>query len=268
MLGITLLMLLLFVYLFGSFFCPFDPTSTCLDEKNMPPSFLHWFGTDDLGRDLFARTLQGLGISCSIGAAAAFIDLCIGTIWGTACAFSSPVYEKLLMRMAEIIYSIPYLLMVILFSVFIGTGFCSILVAMVCIGWIHMARIVRHLVKSLKTKEYILAAETLGASSSRQFFSHMIPNMIGPVMAACMLSIPHAIFTEAFLSFMGIGIQPPTASLGSMIADSIAAMRFYPWRLLFPAGILSMLIFSIMLIGDSLRDFYDPKKRLTVGDPL
>jgi oligopeptide transport system permease protein len=204
-------------------------------------------------------------ISLTIGACAAAIDLFLGTLWGTIAGFASPRLEYFMMRVSELVYSLPYLLVVILVSVFIGTGFLPLIVAMVCIGWIQMARVVRILVKDARHAEYVQAAWALGARPSRLFFTHILPNIVGPMAAACMLSIPHAIFTEAFLSFLGIGIQPPTASLGSMVGDAIPAMRFYPWRLLFPACCISMLIFSIMLLTDSLRDLYDPKQRL-IGD--
>ena len=266
-LGAALLAVLLLLFVFGSFWCPYHPASTSLIEKNSPPSFVHWFGTDELGRDLFARTLQGMRISLTIGGLAALIDLVIGTVWGTVAGFSSRRVEYGMMRFAEIIYSFPYLLVVILVSVFIGTGFMPLIVSMVCIGWIQMARVVRILVKETSKAEYVIAATALGVPPVRLFFNHMVPNIIGPMTAACMLSVPHAIFTEAFLSFLGIGIQPPTASLGSMVGDAIPAMRFFPWRLLFPASFISLLIFSIMLLSDSLRDFYDPKQKL-LGENL
>lgn len=266
--GLSLLTILLFFMFFGSLVCEFDPCTTCLDRKNIPPNFVYWFGTDDLGRDLFARTLQGLRISLAIGLVAATIDLVIGGLWGTLAGFSSLHVERLMMRAAEILYSIPYLLLVMLVSVLIGTGVFPLLMAMICIGWIQMARVSRHLVRQAQQAEYILAARALGVSKTRQLFSHMLPNISGPIMIACMLSIPQAIFVEAFLSFLGIGIQPPLASLGSMISDSIPAMRFYPWRLAFPAGCISMLILSIMLIADSLRDYYDPKQRIISNGEL
>jgi oligopeptide transport system permease protein len=264
-LGAAILSFLLLLFIFGSVLCPYEPAATSLIDKNSPPSLAHWFGTDELGRDVFARTLQGMRISVTIGALAASIDLIIGTLWGTVAGFANKRLEYVMMRIAELIYSLPYLLVVILVSVFIGTGFLPLIVAMICIGWIQMARIVRLLVKEARHAEYVQAANVLGVSTSRLFFSHMLPNIIGPMMAACMLSVPHAIFTESFLSFLGIGIQPPTASLGSMVGDAIPAMRFYPWRLLFPASFISLLIFSIMLLSDSLRDHYDPKQRL-IGD--
>ncbi len=264
-LGLSFLSLLVALFFFGSLLCPYDPAGTALIDKNTPPSWSHWFGTDELGRDVFARTLQGMRISLTIGTLAAAIDLFIGTLWGTIAGFANKRLDDALMRLAEIIYSLPYLLVVILVSVFVGTGFFPIIVSMICIGWIQMARIVRLLVKEARHAEYIQAAHALGVGPTRLFFAHMLPNIIGPMLAACMLSVPHAIFTEAFLSFLGIGIQPPTASLGSMVGDAIPAMRFYPWRLLFPACFISLLIFSIMLLSDSLRDLYDPKQRL-LGD--
>jgi oligopeptide transport system permease protein len=267
-LGISILSFLLLLFIFGSLICPHAPTTTSLLEKNASPSFIHWFGTDELGRDVFSRTLQGMRISLMIGTIAASIDLVLGTLWGTIAAFSRPSIEHAMMRFAELVYSMPYLLVVILVSVFMGTGFFPLIASMICIAWIQMARIVRLLVKEARCAEYVKAAHALGVTEPRIFFSHILPNVIGPMLAACMLSVPHAIFTEAFLSFLGIGIQPPMASLGSMVSDAIPAMRFYPWRLLFPAGFISLLIFGITLLADSLRDHYDPKQRITRGELL
>lgn len=262
-LGAFILAFLFIFLLFGSIFCPYSPSFVSLAEKNMPPSLSHWFGTDELGRDLLARTLQGMRISLTIGTCAAAIDVVLGTLWGTIAGFANRRIDALMMRTVDVLYSLPYLLVVILVSVFIGTGFVPLIVSMVCIGWIQMARVVRLLVKDSRHTEYIQAANALGIHPVRLFYTHMLPNIIGPMSAACMLSVPHAIFTEAFLSFLGIGIQPPTASLGSMVGSAIPAMRFFPWRLIFPACCISMLIFSIMLLADSLRDLYDPKQRLT-----
>jgi oligopeptide transport system permease protein len=261
-LGLSILGILLLLFVFGNFVCRFDSLSTRLTERNMPPTSLHWFGTDELGRDLFARTLQGMRISLSIGILAATIDIVLGTLWGAIAAFYGGIIERIMMRCAELLYSVPYLLFVILASALIGTGIVPILVSMLCVGWIQMARIVRVLVKEARCSEYVVAAYALGFPQSRIFFAHILPNVIGPILAACMLSVPYAIFTEAFLSFLGIGIQPPIASLGSMVSDAIPAMRYYPWRLLFPASFISFLIFGVMLLSDSLRDYYDPKQRI------
>jgi len=266
--GIALLSLLLLTFIFGTLFCPYHPHATVLAEKNSPPSLIHWFGTDELGRDLFARTLQGMRISLTIGSLAACIDLLFGTIWGSISGLSSKRIDSTMMRIAELIYSLPYLLVVILASVFLGKGLVPLITAMICIGWIQMARIIRLLVREALCAEYVLAARALGVPNLRLFRTHILPNIIGPMLAACMLAIPHAIFTEAFLSFLGIGIQPPNASLGSLVGDAIPAMRFYSWRLIFPAGAITALIFSITLISDGLRDIYDPKQRISDGGLL
>lgn len=262
LLGSSILFILLSLIFIWLIFSPYSPTTTNLIEKNQFPSQRHWFGTDELGRDLFARSIQGLQISFLIGILAAIIDLTIGILWGTIAAFSPRTIDNFMMHVAEGIYSLPYLLVVILVSILIGTGLFPLIISMVTMGWIQMARTTRILVKTSLHAEYVLAATTLGASSFRLFISHILPNIIGPILAAGMLSVPHAIFTEAFLSFLGIGIQPPTASLGSMMSDALPAMRFYPCRLLFPAIFISFLIFSIMLLADSLRDIYDPKQHL------
>jgi len=262
MLGSSILLFLAALIFIWLVFNPYSPTITNLTEKNELPSQIHWFGTDELGRDLFARSIQGLQISFLIGLLAAGIDLTIGILWGTIAAFSSRTVDKFMMYVADGIYSLPYLLVVILVSVLIGTGLFPLVISMVIMGWIQMARTTRILVKTSLHTEYVLSAKTLGASSFRLFVWHILPNIVGPILTAGMLSVPHAIFTEAFLSFLGIGIQPPTASLGSMVSDALPAMRFYPCRLLFPASFVSLLIFSIMLLADGLRDIYDPKQHL------
>jgi len=263
--GAVLFTTLLIAFILGHLFCPYDPTTIILEARNSPPSPEHWFGTDELGRDLFARTLQGMRISLTVGIAAAFIDLVLGTVWGAVAGFARHRVDATMMRFAELVYSLPYLLVVILATVILGKGLIPILVAMVCIGWIQMARVVRMLVLEARRAEYAQAACALGVSSRRLFFSHILPNIMGPMLAASMISIPHAMFTEAFLSFLGIGMQPPVASLGSLVGDSIAAMRFFPWRLIFPASCITLLIFSITLLADGLRDLYDPKQQLKDG---
>ena len=262
MLGSFILFFLISLLIIWAVFNPMSTTAQSLMAKNSLPSSVHWCGTDELGRDLYARCMQGLLISCMIGFLATAIDLSIGLLWGTIAAFSSSKIDKFMMQLAEGLYSLPYVLVVILLSILLGTGFFPLIISMISIGWIQMARTARILVKETLHSEYVLVAKTLGASSYRLFTGHVLPNIIGPILTTGMLSIPHAIFTEAFLSFLGIGIQPPTASLGSMVSDALPAMRSYPIRLLFPAGFISLLIFSIMLLADSLRDVYDPKQYL------
>lgn len=234
---------------------------THLDLKNQPPSKSFWFGTDDLGRDMFTRIASGARISLFVGITAAFIDLIVGVLWGGVAALIGGKVDNLLMRIADIVYAIPYLLVVIMLMVVMGSGLIPILIALTITGWIGMARIVRGQLYQLKEQEYILAAVALGAGQRRILFKHLIPNAMGPIIVTMTLTIPIAIFTEAFLSFLGLGVQAPMASWGTMASDGLPAMRYYPWRLFFPALFISITMLAFNLIGDSLRDAIDPKLR-------
>lgn len=239
---------------FGPLLSPYDYAEIHLPLKNSPPSLQFWFGTDELGRDIFTRICYGARISLFIGIAAVLIDAMIGILWGTISAYSGPQLDEGMMRIADILYTIPYLLVVILLTVVRGSGIATILIAMTCTGWINMARICRAQVLQLKTLDYITAAKALGASHSRIIFVHLIPNMIGPISTTMMLSIPSAIFTEAFLSFIGLGIQAPAASWGSMIHDGLSAMRYYPWRLFFPAATITLAMLSFNFLGNAFQE--------------
>lgn len=227
-----------------------------LPNKNLAPSWNHWFGTDDLGRDIFTRIWYGARISLLVGVLAAFIDMIIGVFWGGTAALAGGIIEELMMRAADVLYAIPYMLVVILSAVFLGTGFVSILVSMTIMGWITMARIVRGQVAKLKHEEFVLASKALGASFPWILFRHLIPNAVGPIIVTLTLTIPSAIFTEAYLSFLGLGIQAPMASWGTMANDGLPALSYYPWRLFFPAFFISVTIFAFNLIGDGLRDMF------------
>jgi len=257
--GVGLLLVLFLFAVIVPIFSPFGPYTTELASKNVPPCLMHPFGTDDLGRDLLVRVASALQLSLVVGALAAIVDLIIGLMWGMSAALGGPKVGNAMMGLADVLYSVPYLLVVLLLTVVVGHGFVPIFLAMVLVGWVQMARIVHAQTLNIVGSEYILAAKLMGASSKRIFFAHMLPNIVGPILAATVLSVPQAIFSEAFLSFLGIGIQPPKASLGSLVADALPALRFYPWRLFFPAGAITMLVLSLTLISDSLRDRYDPK---------
>ncbi|WP_396398259.1 ABC transporter permease [Cytobacillus sp. AMY 15.2] len=259
--GLVLLALLIFMAIFGPYMTPYDYASNDLGNKNQPPSSEHWFGTDDLGRDMFARTWEGARISIFIGVAAAVIDLIIGVLWGGIAGYKGGRTDEGMMRFADILYGVPYLLLVILLMVVLGQGLSTMIIAMSITGWINMSRIVRGQVLSLKNQEYVLAAKTLGANTSRIMGKHLIPNSMGPILVTMTLTIPSAIFTEAFLSFIGLGLTPPIASWGTMANDGLAAMRYYPWRLFFPAIFICLTIFAFNVVGDGLRDALDPRMR-------
>lgn len=232
-----------------------------LKLKNLPPNGEFWFGTDDLGRDMFTRIWYGARISLFIGLSAALIDLIVGVIWGGVAAYYGGKIDEILMRIADILYGLPYLLVVIMLMVVMEQGLLTIILAMTITGWIGMARIVRGQVLQLKEQEFVLAAQSIGASSARILFKHIIPNATGPIIVTMTLTIPSAIFTEAFLSFLGLGVQAPVASWGTMANDGLGALRYYPWRLFFPAILISMTMLSFNVLGDGLRDALDPRMR-------
>lgn len=260
-LGIVLLsgvLILAFLVLIGS---SYSATEVDLYSINKPPSLVHFFGTDDLGRDLLIRTAEGIKISLTIGLLAFLVDLLLGTTVGMITALSPPWLETLLMRTIELIYSLPYLLVVILISVYTGHGLIPIFCAILCIGWIQMAKTVYQMTKSCLVEGWAIAAFSLGVSKPRLLIHHIVPNIKQVIFATALLGIPHAIFTEAFLSFLGAGIPAPYASLGSMVADALPSLRFYPWRILFPSCTIALLIFSITLIQEAVRDMVDPYER-------
>jgi oligopeptide transport system permease protein len=259
--SLLILLVIALLALLGPSVSPYSYSSIHLDFTNSPPSTRFWLGTDDLGRDMFTRICWGARISLFIGLSAALIDACIGVIYGTAAAYFGGKADECMMRFCDILYAIPYLLVVILLTVVRGSGILTILIAMTCTGWINMARITRSQVMQLKSLDYILAAKSMGASHMRIIFIHLIPNAMGPIIATMTLTIPTAIFTEAFLSFIGLGVQAPAASWGVMVSDSLGAMRYYPWRILFPSMMITLTMFSFNLLGNSIRDSLDPRLR-------
>jgi oligopeptide transport system permease protein len=259
--GFICLIFLIVFAIFAPMLTSHSYYETNLALKNQPPSKRFWFGTDDLGRDMFARTACGARISLFVGICAATIDVAIGILWGGIAALFGGRIDNIFMRIADILYAIPYLLMVIMLMVVMGSGLIPILIALTITGWIGMARIVRGQLMQLKEQEYIQAATALGAGMGRILFKHLIPNAMGPIIVTMTITIPVAIFTEAFLSFLGLGVQAPIASWGTMANDGLPAMRYYPWRLFFPAFFISITMLAFNLVGDGLRDVLDPKLR-------
>ncbi|WP_307471738.1 ABC transporter permease [Cytobacillus purgationiresistens] len=259
--GLILLAILIFMAIFGPYMTEYDYKMTDLTNKNQAPSAEHWFGTDDLGRDVFTRTWEGARISIFIGVAAALIDLFIGVAWGGIAGYKGGRTDELMMRGADILSGIPYLLLVILLMVVLGQSLGTMIIAMTITGWINMSRIVRGQVLMLKSQEYVLASKTLGASTSRIMSKHLIPNSMGPILVTMTLTVPSAIFTEAYLGFLGLGLTPPLASWGTMANDGLPALRYYPWRLFFPATFICLTIFAFNVVGDGLRDALDPRMR-------
>ncbi|ASB90116.1 ABC transporter permease [Bacillus sonorensis] len=261
MCGLVVLILIALMAIFAPVFSSHEYQTTDLTNTNKPPSAEHWFGTDDLGRDVFVRTWVGARISLTIGLAAALIDVLIGVIWGAISGIRGGRTDEIMMRIADILWAIPSLLMTILLLVVMGKGLITMIVAMVITGWINMARIVRGQVLQLKNQEFVLASRTLGAKNSRIIRKHLLPNIMSPILVTMTLTVPTAIFYEAFLSYLGLGVPQPLASWGTMATDGVQGLEYYPWRLFFPATFICLTMFAFNVIGDGLRDALDPKLR-------
>jgi len=259
--GLATLVILVIMAIIGPWLTSYTYYETHLSLKNEMPSKVFWFGTDELGRDLFTRVWWGARISLFVGITASLIDLIIGVFYGAIAGLLGGKIEEVMMRLADILYSIPYLLVVILLMVVIGPGIFTIILALTFTGWISMARIVRGQILQLRQLDFVKAASAIGASKPRILFQHLIPNCLGPIIITVTLTVPTAIFAEAFLSFLGLGVQAPIASWGTMASDGLSAMRYYPWRLFFPAGFISITMLCFNLLGDGLRDAFDPRLR-------
>jgi oligopeptide transport system permease protein len=210
---------------------------------------------------MFVRLCWGARISLFIGITAAVIDMVIGVLYGGFAGLIGGKIEEIMMRTADMLHSLPHLLIVILLTFIMEQGVLTIIIAMTLTGWINMARITRGQVLSLKELDFVTAAITLGASKTRILLRHLIPNCFGSIITTMTLTIPQSIFTEAFLSFLGLGVQAPIASWGTMASDGLPALSFYPWRLFFPALFISITMLAFNLIGNGLRDAFDPRLR-------
>jgi len=228
-----------------------------------PPSGAHWLGTDVLGRDLFARILYGGRISLTVGLVATFVALTIGVAYGAVAGYLGGVADTLMMRIVDILYALPFAIFVILLMVFFGRNIFLLFFAIGAVEWLTMARIVRGQVASIKRMEYIEAARTLGLGRARILFRHALPNALGPIIVYATLTVPSVMLLEAFLSFLGLGVQAPMSSWGVLIKDGAETMEEFWWLLVFPGAAFSLALFSLNFLGDGLRDALDVR---TAGD--
>ena len=258
--SVALLAVIALLAIFVPMFWPIS-FSDQTGSYNTAPNATYLFGTDNLGRDVFVRVWVGARISLFIGLLAAGIDLVIGVLWGATAGVLGGRVDDVMMRIADVLTALPYLLVVVLVMVVLDKGLLPMIVALSLTGWVRMARIVRGEVLSIKNQEYVLASRTLGASTWHLIRRHLIPNALGGIIVTMTLSIPGAIFTESFLSYLGLGVTQPMASWGTMASEGNEALATAPWRLIFPALLISITIFAFNTIGDGLRDALDPKLR-------
>lgn len=261
MAGLIMISFISLLALIGPYLSPYSYSDQSLMSANQPPSATHWFGTDNLGRDLFTRILYGARISLSIGIVASLINLGIGVVYGGIAGYFGGRVDSIMMRIVDILYGIPLLLYVILLMVALKPGLTNIFIALGLVYWLRMARIVRGQVLALREQEYVLAARLIGAGAWRIILRHLLPNAMGPIIVTLTLSIPEAIFTEAFLSFIGLGVSAPMASWGVLASESVSGLRSYPYQLLYPALAISLTMLSFNFLGDGLRDALDPRMR-------
>ncbi len=230
--------------------------------RNEAPSATHWFGTDKLGRDTFARVAQGGRISMLIGLTGALVSSIVGCLYGGASAYFGGIVDDIMMRIVEIIMSVPYLIVVILMSIlFESKSIFTLLLALTLTGWCGIARLVRGQMLQLRSQEFVMAAQALGVAPLKIIVRHMIPNMLGVIIVAITFDIPGYIFSEAFLSYIGLGVQPPETSWGALASMAQQNIQFYPEQLFFPALMIALTMLSFTLFGDGLRDALDPKLR-------
>ena len=253
---------LLVMAIVGPYMVPFRFDQISKTATWAPPfTGPHILGTDALGRDLLARLCMGLRISLTIGVVATAVSLAIGVTWGAVAGYFGGAVDEVMMRIVDILYSLPFIFFVIILMVVFGSNFILIFVAIGAVEWLTMARIVRGQTLTLKQKEFVEAARAAGLSSGGIIFRHIVPNLLGPVVVYVTLTIPGVILAESTLSFLGLGVQPPLASLGTLLSTGASYMELAPWLILFPALIMVVTLMSLNFIGDGLRDALDPKDR-------
>jgi oligopeptide transport system permease protein len=248
--------------------CVFVPMLSKMDFKeqaiefsNQGPSKAHWFGMDELGRDIFVRIWVGGRVSILIGLVGALVSLIVGAIYGGVSGYFGGVVDDIMMRIVEVIVGIPYMIIVILVSISLGKGLTSLIIALCITSWTGLARLVRGQVLQLKESEYVLAAQMLGSSPMKIVLKHLLPNTLSVIIVSLTFQVPGFIFAEAFLSFIGLGVQPPYTSWGAMASLGQQQMTYYPHELFFPAAAISLTMLAFNLLGDGLRDALDPKLR-------
>jgi oligopeptide transport system permease protein len=261
MVGAAVIALLVLVALIGPIITPYDYAKQNYDEIYLSPGADHWLGTDALGRDVLSRLMQGARTSLAVGFTSQLIVLGIALAVGTAAAMGGRLIDGLLMRFTDVVYAFPDLLFILLLRAVFGGGLFMIILAIALVQWTTIARLIRGQLLSMRERDFAAAARALGASETRVVFQHLLPNSLGPVIVALTFGVPQAIFAEAALSFIGIGVAPPLPSWGSMVQDGYQAIYAYPHLVLSPALAIAVLMLAFTLLGDGFRDALDPRRK-------
>ena len=259
MVGGSILIILILCAIAAPWIAPYPYTYQDLDLGAAPPSAQHILGTDILGRDLFSRILYGARVSLLVGFVATGVALVIGVSWGIVAGFFGGTIDSVMMRIVDILYGLPFIIFVILLMVIFGSNLWLLFGAIGAVEWLTMSRIVRGQVIGLKNQEFVLAAKAMGVSNFSMFRRHLLPNILGPIAVYATLTIPQVMLLESFLSFLGLGIQPPMSSWGTLIKDGVESMEEFSWLLVYPGITFTITLFALNFFGDGLRDALDPK---------
>lgn len=259
MMGLFVILFMVMIALLTPWIAPYSYEEQNLDLGASAPSAQHWLGTDTLGRDQLTRIMYGSRISLMVGFIATAVALTIGVLWGAIAGFIGGRVDAVMMRIVDALYALPFTIFIILLTVIFGSSMLLLFLAIGAVEWLTMARIVRGQVLTIKRQEFVEAAISMGLSPWRIITRHLIPNVLGPVIVYTTLTIPSVILLESFLSFLGLGIQPPASSWGSLISGGVETMEEYPWLLVFPGLVLTITLFSLNFLGDGLRDALDPR---------
>ena len=257
--GGVILLILIFLAIFAPWIAPHSYSYQNLELGAQPPSGNFVLGTDTLGRDLFSRILYGARVSLLVGFVATGVALVIGVSWGIIAGYFGGRIDSVMMRIVDVLYGLPFIIFIILLMVIFGRNIWLLFAAIGAVEWLTMARIVRGQVLTIKNQEYVLAAQAMGVTNIQMFRKHIFPNILGPIAVYATLTIPQVMLLEAFLSFLGLGIQPPMSSWGTLIRYGVESMEEYSWLLIYPGLTFTVTLFALNFFGDGLRDALDPK---------
>ena len=259
MFGASILLLLIISAALAPWIAPYSYSFQNLELGASPPSAEHILGTDILGRDLLSRILYGARISLLVGFVATGVALVIGVSWGIIAGYAGGKVDSIMMRIVDVLYGLPFIIFIILLMVIFGRNLWLLFGAIGAVEWLTMARIVRGQVMGLKNQEFVMAAKAMGVSNFSMFRKHLLPNILGPIAVYATLTIPQVMLLEGFLSFLGLGIQPPMSSWGTLIKDGVESMEEFSWLLIYPGITFTVTLFALNFFGDGLRDALDPK---------